>query len=113
MDVTSSLAIEVIFDSCIQPHDNIGTLPSTGIDVPGFEDIDDLASLVTSSANMHISDETDLADDRNWILNENLSTMKLRSLFNSMQVKPSIFFLLSLSERCLMTFLWHHHIRRS
>lgn len=102
MDVTSSLAIEIIFDGCIQPHDNIATLPSTGIDVPQLEDVDDVASLVTSSANMHISDETDLADDRNWFHNENISTMKLRSLFNSMQVKPSIFFLLSLFEWCLM-----------
>jgi hypothetical protein len=105
MDVTSSLAsIEAIFDSCKAPYESIATLPLRGIDVALFEACDDAAELVTLTANMHISDDTDLSDDRNWILKEDVSTMKLRSLFSSMQVKPSVLFILVHFERCLMPF---------
>jgi hypothetical protein len=112
MDVTSSLAsIEAIFDSCKAPDENVATLPLRGIDVPLFEACDDAAELVTLTANMHISDDTDLSDDQNWILKEDVSTMKLRSLFSSMQV--SISFILVLFERCLMPFYWPYHIEHS
>jgi hypothetical protein len=114
MDVTSSVAsIEAIFDSCKAPHDNIATLPSRGIDGPLFEACDDSAALVTLTANMHISDDTDLSDDRNWILNEDVSTMKLRSLFSSMQVRSSVLFILVHFEWSLTPFQWPCHIEHS
>ena len=103
MDVTNSLAsIEAIYNSCTAPHDNIATLSSRGIDVQLLEEVDETAALVAFTANMHISDQTDLADDRNWIHNENVSTMKLRLLFNSMQVKPSVLFILPHFEHAFL-----------
>lgn len=60
--------------------------PLRAISVQRFEIIDNALPLVVYASNMHISVDTDLADDRNWIHDEKVSTIKLRSLFNSMQV---------------------------